>query len=73
MNFASPIEIDGEIVAFVVRDDEMGVSLAAEKQIYLRNTNFTLTIASMGGEISAESEGLQHSTMIEISLPSDVN
>ncbi|MEM7033885.1 MAG: ATP-binding protein [Chloroflexota bacterium] len=49
MIFALPVEVDDEVVAYVVRDDEAGVSLAAEEQIYLRNTNLTLSIASVGG------------------------
>ncbi|MEM7798256.1 MAG: hypothetical protein AAF633_03620 [Chloroflexota bacterium] len=49
MLFAEPVEVEGTVIAYVVRDDEFGVSLAAEEQIYLSNTNFTLAIASAGG------------------------
>ena len=49
MGLAVPVEVDGAIVAYVVRDDETGVSLVAEEQIYLRNTDITLLIASAGG------------------------
>lgn len=49
MRLALPVEVDGVIVAYVVEDDEVGVSLVAEEQLYLRNTDITLAVASVSG------------------------
>ena len=49
MQYAEPVEVDGSVIAYVVRDDDQGVGLFAEETIYRQNTNQVLAIASIGG------------------------
>lgn len=44
---AVPVDVQGETVAYIVPDDESGISLAAEEQIYLERTNQVLSIAGL--------------------------
>ena len=49
MSRAIPVRVDSEIVAYIVPDDERGIGLAAEEQIYLEQTNQVLLFASFMG------------------------
>lgn len=49
---AIPVIVANETVAYIVPDDESGISLAAEEQIYLQRTNEVLIVAG-GAAVAA--------------------